>query len=237
MRLDKYIQTRFGLRSRTYAENLIKTGCVYVDGSAETKPACEINEEEVKIVDDGYATQGAYKLQEAFKVFSLDVQGKLCADIGCSNGGFTDCLLRHGARGVVAIDVAECALPDEILKSGKVIFVRANARELPTDLEKVEFVCSDVSFISLKLLLGEIYKLLKEGGEAVTLVKPQFELDKNALNKSGIVASEKLRLRALKEVRLYAESIGFDVLAEALSPIRFQNKNIEYLLHLKKRNL
>ncbi|MCM1305768.1 MAG: TlyA family RNA methyltransferase [Bacteroides sp.] len=235
MRLDRYLQITYDMRSRTYAENLIKTGGVFVNGNVVVKPSYSVNDGDVvEIFDDGYASQGAYKLEEAFLKFGLSVTGKVCADIGCSNGGFTDCLLRRGAKYVYAVDVAECALNPSLLESGKVKFIRSNARELLSDFHKVDFVCSDVSFISLKLVLPEIFRILNGGGEAVVLVKPQFELDKSALGKSGIVTNEKLRVRALDGIKACAISLGFQIVGIATSPIRYQNKNIEYLLYVKK---
>lgn len=236
MRIDKYIQDKFNLKSRTYAENLIKTGSVLLRGKVVTKSSLDVGEnDDIEIVnDENYASQGAYKLKKAFDDFSLDVNGKNCADIGCSNGGFTDCLLRHGAKHVLAVDVADCALDSKLLESGKVDFLKANARELPTNLEKVDFLCSDVSFISLKYVLQSMFDLLKNGGEAAVLVKPQFELDKSALTKSGIVTDEKLRKRAVESVKSYAISVGFEILDLSISPIRYENKNVEYLLYLKK---
>ena len=236
MRIDKYIQDKFNLKSRTYAENLIKTGSVLLRGKVVTKSSLDVGEnDDIEIVnDENYASQGAYKLEKAFDDFSLDVNGKNCADIGCSNGGFTDCLLRHGAKHVLAVDVADCALDSKLLASGKVDFLKANARELPKILEKVDFLCSDVSFISLKYVLQSMFDLLKNGGEAVVLVKPQFELDKSALTKSGIVTDEKLRKRAVESVKSYAISVGFEILDLSISPIRYENKNVEYLLYLKK---
>lgn len=236
MRIDKYIQDKFNLKSRTYAENLIKTGSVLLRGKVVTKSSLDVGEnDDIEIVnDENYASQGAYKLEKAFDDFSLDVNGKNCADIGCSNGGFTDCLLRHGAKHVLAVDVADCALDSKLLESGKVDFLKANARELPKNLEKIDFLCSDVSFISLKYVLQSMFNLLKNGGEAVVLVKPQFELDKSALTKSGIVTDEKLRKRAVESVKSYAISVGFEILDLSTSPIRYENKNVEYLLYLKK---
>ncbi len=236
MRIDKYIQDKFNLKSRTYAENLIKTGSVLLRGKVVTKSSLDVGEnDDIEIVnDENYASQGAYKLEKAFDDFSLDVNGKNCADIGCSNGGFTDCLLRHGAKHVLAVDVADCALDSKLLESGKVDFLKANARELPKNLEKVDFLCSDVSFISLKYVLQSMFDLLKNGGEAVVLVKPQFELDKSALTKSGIVTDEKLRKRAVESVKSYAISVGFEILDLSISPIRYENKNVEYLLYSKK---
>ena len=236
MRIDKYIQDKFNLKSRTYAENLIKTGSVLLRGKVVAKSSLDVGEnDDIEIVnDENYASRGAYKLEKAFDDFSLDVNGKNCADIGCSNGGFTDCLLRHGAKHVLAVDVADCALDSKLLESGKVDFLKANARELPKNLEKVDFLCSDVSFISLKYVLQSMFDLLKNGGEAVVLVKPQFELDKSALTKSGIVTDEKLRKRAVESVKSYAISVGFEILDLSISPIRYENKNVEYLLYLKK---
>ncbi len=236
MRIDKYIQDKFNLKSRTYAENLIKTGSVLLRGKVVTKSSLDVGEnDDIEIVnDENYASQGAYKLEKAFDDFSLDINSKNCADIGCSNGGFTDCLLRHGAKHVLAVDVADCALDSKLLESGKVDFLKANARELPKNLEKVDFLCIDVSFISLKYVLQSMFDLLKNGGEAVVLVKPQFELDKSALTKSGIVTDEKLRKRAVESVKSYAISVGFEILDLSISPIRYENKNVEYLLYLKK---
>ena len=238
MRIDKYIQDKFNLKSRTYADNLIKTGRVLLSGKVVTKSSLDVGEnDDIEIVnDENYASQGAYKLEKAFDDFSLDVNGKNCADIGCSNGGFTDCLLRHGAKHVLAVDVADCALDARLLESCKVEFLKANARELPKELEKVDFLCSDVSFISLKYVLQSMFNLLINGGEAVVLVKPQFELDKSALTKSGIVTDEKLRKRAVENVKSYAISDGFEILNLSTSPIRYENKNVEYLLYLKKPN-
>lgn len=236
MRLDKYILQKFNLKSRTYAENLIKTGGVSVNGAKVTRVALEVDDDdEIRIVDDkGYASQGAYKLEEAFSAFGLNVEGKDCLDLGCSNGGFTDCLSRHCAKSVLAVDVAECALDDKLLKSEKVKFLRANARALPNDIGYFDFVCSDLSFISLTYVLGQIFRVLKFGGEAVVLVKPQFELTRAALDKQGVVKSDSLRAEALGRVKVCAAEIGFEIVGEAMSPIRYENKNIEYLLYLKK---
>lgn len=236
MRLDKFIQQKFSLKSRTYAENLILTRRVSIDGKIASKPAEDVDDSrDVAIIfDEGYASQGAYKLEAALSAFDINVKGLACADIGCSNGGFTDVLLRRGASSVLAVDVGECALPPEILQSGKVTFLKANARALPSDLDQVDFVCSDLSFISLGLVLGELYGLLKEGGMAVVLVKPQFELDKNALTKDGVVKNEKLRRQAVEKVKSYALRAGFEIEGETESPRRYANKNVEYLLSLVK---
>ncbi len=236
MRIDKYLVEFGNVPSRTYAENLVLKGKVQVDGKVITKPSFDVKDNmSVEIVEDeGYASQGAYKLLKAIQDFDLQLQNLDTADIGCSNGGFTDVLLRNNVKSVLAVDVAQCDLPDRILKDERVSFMQCNARELP-DLDKKDFVCSDVSFISLKHILPSIYNLLKDGGEAVVLIKPQFELDKSALSKKGIVLSEKDRQRAIAYVTGYAMASGFKVLGQSTSPIFYDNKNIEYLLYLGKQ--
>ena len=136
---------------------------------------------------------------------------------------------------VLAVDVADCDLPDRILEDNRVTFLQCNARDLPIS-DKMDFVCSDVSFISLKHILPSIHKLLKVGGKAVVLIKPQFELDKSALSKKGIVLNEKDRQKAINYVKGYAISSGFEILGQSTSPIFYENKNIEYLLYLGKSN-
>lgn len=239
MRLDKYLTENFGIKSRTHAAQLIEQGKVSVCGKQICKASFDIAEfiqVEKITVDEGeaYASQGGYKLAAAIDTFKIDLKGKNCADIGCSNGGFTDVLLRNDAKSVLAVDVGECALAKDILDCGKVTFLKANARELPNSLTKVDFVCCDVSFISLKLVLPSIYNLLSDVGEAVTLVKPQFELSKSALSKKGIVLDEKGRISALNAVIETAKEIGFTLSGEIQSPARYADKNIEYLLYLKK---
>lgn len=237
MRLDKYLASAFSLRSRTYAENLLKRGAVTVDGRVETRPAFEIDENNPPAItilsDEDFASLGAYKLRKAFDEFPLSVEGADCADIGCSNGGFTDLMLREGARSVLAVDVGECVLDGRLLDSGKVTFLRANARELPPLPEK-DFVTVDVSFISVTLVLDSVFRLLKSGGKAVVLVKPQFELGRNALDKRGIVKNERLSASALALVKTVAADKGFAVLGETEIPRLFEGKNVEYLLLLSR---
>ena len=168
MRLDVFLQREFSLRSRTYAENLILRGLVEVDGRVVKKPSFDVPEDckTARILqDENYASQGAYKLAEALRAFSIDLSGADCADIGCSNGGFTDLMLRRGAKSVLAVDVGKCALPESILADSRVTFLKANARELPPTKDK-DFLSADLSFISLTLVLPALFGVLKEGGKA-----------------------------------------------------------------------
>lgn len=231
------MQNEFGLRSRTYAENLILRGSVTVNGKIATKPATDVDAargDRVEILsDDDYASQGAYKIAEAKRVFGFDVTGLDCADIGCSNGGFTDFLLRCGAKSVLAADVGECALDERLVHDPRVTFLRANARELPPTADK-DFLCADLSFISLRLVLKSFYGILRCGGEAVVLVKPQFEVGKANLSKKGIVLSEKERQKAVEDVKHEAEKCGFVVAGITPTIVHDAEKNVEYLLYLKK---
>ncbi|MBO4535305.1 MAG: TlyA family RNA methyltransferase, partial [Clostridia bacterium] len=185
----------------------------------------------------GFASLGGLKLEEAITRLSVPVEG-VAVDIGASNGGFTDCLLRHGAERVYAVDVGECALPTELRADPRVVVMDdTNARDLkvkdfPSPMDTA--VC-DVSFISLTLILPVIADLLKEGGHAVVLVKPQFEVGKQGLTKSGVVKDERTRLKALAKVKSCAESLGLKVHGECPVPKLFEDKNVEYLLHLVKR--
>lgn len=176
MRIDKYIQDKFNLKSRTYAENLIKTGSVLLRGKVVTKSSLDVGEnDDIEIVnDENYASQGAYKLEKAFDDFSLDINSKNCADIGCSNGGFTDCLLRHGAKHVLAVDVADCALDAKLLESGKVDFLKANARELPKTLKSRFFVQRrKFYFVEIRVAINVRFaqKRRRSGGACQTSIR------------------------------------------------------------------
>ena len=168
MRLDKHLQEVEGVRSRTYAASLVERGLVTVNGEVAHKVSREVSEgDRVEILsDDAFASRGAYKLKKAHEEFAFDAENLDCADIGCSNGGFTDLLLRLGARSVLAVDVGECALPEGLVNDPRVAFLRANAR-FPIPAPPKDFVVADLSFISLSLVMPTIYSLLKEGGRMI----------------------------------------------------------------------
>ncbi len=239
MRLDLYLVEQGFAPTRTRAAHLVKLGGVTVDGKPVDKPAFEVKEGAQVIVKDviGFASLGGLKLEEAITRLSVPVEG-IAVDIGASNGGFTDCLLRHGARHVYAVDVGECALPERLARHPQVtVMDNTNARTLtkasfdsPLDMA----VC-DVSFISITLILPVIADLLREGGHAVVLVKPQFEVGPKGLTKTGIVKDEKTRLKALSSVKQCAQALSFDIRGECAVPKLFEDKNVEYLLHLVKR--
>ncbi len=237
MRLDVYIAEKFAC-SRTKAANMIADGLVSVNGVSAGKSSHNVNGNDVVEVRDEYrfASMGGYKLEKAFADFSLDVSHRICADIGASNGGFTDCLLRHGAAKVYAVDVGDCAL-DEKLKNDARVVVKdnVNARYLTPDVlgEYVSFISIDVSFISLKLILPAATSVLADDGEIVALIKPQFEAGKKNLSKNGIVVSEKVRNKVVSEIRDFAVETGLTVKGVTTAPVR-EGKNVEYLIRLAK---
>ena len=235
MRLDVYVGEKCGC-SRTKAAIMISDGLVTVNGRTASKPSQNVNDGDDVVVSEEYrfASMGGYKLEKAFNDFGLDVSSRICADIGASNGGFTDCLLRHGAAKVYAVDVGECALEEKLRKDSRVIVKdNVNARYLNVDVlgEKVSFITVDVSFISLRLILPAAMSVLADDGEIVALIKPQFEAGKKNLSKSGIVVSEKIRNKVVADIVAFSESLGFETEGITTAPIR-EGKNVEYLVRL-----
>lgn len=238
MRLDAFLFEKKLCKSRTNAAELIKAGLVEVNGSVCLKASFGVTEiDEIKLAPhEDYASAGSKKLQKAVDTFKPRLEGLTAADIGASNGGFTDVLLKNRVKKVYAVDVALCALPESILNSGRVVAIeKLNARYMTRDDigELVDIATVDVSFISLKLILPAIYGILKEGGYCIALVKPQFELNKQALTKGGIVKSPKLREDALNLAISYVKTAGFELKGCTEAPI-VADKNVEYLIYLKK---
>ncbi len=238
MRLDVFLTENGFSCSRTRAKNLIELGSVTVNGKIADKPSAEVNaEDEVKILSDYDASLGGIKLRGAIEKTKVSVSGCCCLDIGSSNGGFCDVLLSFGAKKVIACDVAECALPDRLKTDARILIKdNTNARFLmPEDLPyQPDFITVDVSFISLSFILPTVYRCLKQGGKALTLVKPQFECGKQALSKKGVILHKKDEERAVASMRKTAEELGFTVLDSFPAPHPFANKNQEYFLFLCK---
>lgn len=185
---------------------------------------------------DEFASLGGDKLNKALKSFDINLSGKKCVDIGASNGGFTDCMLRAGASQVYAVDVADCALPKNLIEDGRVVIrSNINARSISVvDIDgKCDFLSIDVSFISLKLVLPACLALLKDDGSAVALIKPQFELGKKA-GKSGIVINPKDRLNIVNGILSFVSLLGYVCVDVTAVPKNFENKNTEYLIYIFK---
>lgn len=237
MRLDIYLVSELGVETRSKALNLIKMGRVKVNGQVANKAGLNVGNKVVELLSQmEYPSMGAYKLIKALDEFNISVDGAVACDIGASNGGFTAVLLERGASRIYAVDVGECALPQELITDKVIVKDKTNARTLTADSlgEEVDFVTADVSFISLTTILENISAVLKSGGQAILLVKPQFEVGAKFLNKKGIVKDIKARENALKNIINLAENSGLGAIAHTIAPI-YENKNIEYLLYLKKQ--
>lgn len=240
-RLDVLLVQRGIAESREKAKEMILAGYVYVDGKCEKQKAGIFVEEDARITVScnmpKYVGRGGDKLEKAMIWFHLNVKGKVCADIGASTGGFTDCMLQYGARRVYAIDVGHGQLAKKLLDDPRVVNLEGiNARYLrQRDIGgRVSFVTVDVSFISLRLILPTLKGILKDKGQVVCLVKPQFEAGREAVGKGGIVRDARAHMEVIESLVAFTRSVGFDALHLDHSPIKGQDGNIEYLLHLRK---
>lgn len=240
MRLDLAMVERKLAPTRAKAQALIMARRVQVNGTFVDKPGKPVAEDDqiaVIELEHPYVSRGGLKLQHALQSFGIDLQAKVCADIGASTGGFTDVMLRGGARKVYAVDVGYGQL-DASLRSDPRVVVRerVNARHLgPENFdEAVDFVAVDVSFISLRLILPPILSFLSPAGELVALIKPQFEVGKGEVGKGGIVRNEGKRSAAVEGVLEFARSLGLNLAGLVESPIRGAEGNVEYLAHLRR---
>ena len=262
MRADLYLTRNGYADSRTLAQKLIADGAVTLDGRVLKKASEEITPEEHTVVvsataDTRYVGRGGLKLEAALKAFPIDPTGCVAADIGASTGGFTDCLLQNGASLVYAVDAGHGQLHPKLLADLRVRSAEGvNARTLtPALLMQVEAewrsahpdgenepfagtvdgIVMDVSFISQTLLHPALSSILKEGGWMVSLIKPQFELTKSALNKQGIVKQERDRKVAVERVLASAAACGFEAVSVIPSPIEGGDGNREFLAHFVKK--
>ena len=239
-RLDILLVKRNLAESREKAKAVIMSGCVYVDGQKEDKAGSTFPEEaaiEVRGHTLPYVSRGGLKLEKALANFDVDVKGKVCTDVGSSTGGFTDCMLQNGAVKVFAIDVGRGQLDWKLRNDPRVVCMeKTNIRYVtPEDIgESVDFSSIDVSFISLTKVLVPVRDYLKEDGEIVALIKPQFEAGREKVGKKGVVREKSTHREVIRKVMDYAMSIGFDLCDLDFSPIRGPEGNIEYLIHLKK---
>lgn len=239
-RLDVLLVKRGLAPSREKAKAMIMAGNVFVDGQREDKAGTSF-QEEVPIEIHGhtlkYVSRGGLKLEKAMQHFDLSLDGKICMDIGASTGGFTDCMLQNGAVKVYAVDVGYGQFAWKLRQDPRVVCMeKTNIRYVtPEDIADVlDFASVDVSFISLTKVLGPAKELLREGGEMVCLIKPQFEAGKEKVGKKGVVRDKAVHLEVIEKVISFAKEIGFQVLNLEFSPIKGPEGNIEYLVHLRK---
>lgn len=236
MRIDKYMAEQGLAVSRAKAQEMLRGGAVTVDGVPIEKPSFEVLDGmRVSVAENPlqrYVGRGGLKLEAALDAFSLSPAGCVCLDVGASSGGFTDCLLRRGAAFVYAVDSGSGQLHPSLLSDARVLSMEGcNARSLtPTMLGGTPtFTVMDVSFISQTLILPALRDVMTAGGTLVSLVKPQFELDRSALGKGGIVKNERLALRAVSRVLDAAAALGFSLIGQIPSPILGGDGNKEFL--------
>lgn len=237
-RLDVLLHERGLSESRQRAQADIMGGWVYVDGQQVLKAGTAVSEDaviEVRGQAIPYVSRGGLKLAKAMDVFGLDLTGMICADIGASTGGFSDCMLQHGASKVYAVDTGYGKLAWKLRTDERVVpLERTNARYLTHEQipEELDLASVDVSFISLRLILPALRGILAPDGQVVCLVKPQFEAGKEKVGKKGVVRDPKVHLEVLEHFLVHADEADFAVKDMTFSPIRGPEGNIEYLGHL-----
>jgi 23S rRNA (cytidine1920-2'-O)/16S rRNA (cytidine1409-2'-O)-methyltransferase len=241
LRLDAELVRRGLARSREQAAGLIADGRVTVGGAVATKPATAVETAAAVVVtqdtdDPGWASRGAHKLLGALEVFDLAIEGRRCLDAGASTGGFTDVLLRRGAREVVAVDVGYGQLAWELRTDERVtVLDRTNVRVLTPDRigGLVDVVVADLSFISLRLVLDALVACTEAGADLVPMVKPQFEVGRDRLGSGGVVRDPALRAAAVLDVVGAARAAGLALRGVTASPLTGPSGNVEYFLWLR----
>jgi 23S rRNA (cytidine1920-2'-O)/16S rRNA (cytidine1409-2'-O)-methyltransferase len=238
-RLDLLVVERGLADSREKAQALIMAGLVLVDDQPATKAGANVADGAVVRLKAGglaYVSRGGLKIEGAIAHFRLEVQGKICADVGCSTGGFTHYLLLNGATRVYGIDVDVTQLDWRLQNDPRVIKVQRNARFLePGDVgELVDLVTMDASFISLTMLLAPVSGILKPGGHCLALVKPQFEVGRDKVGKGGIVRSERDQVESVEKIIRAGEQLGLGCIGSCESPITGKEGNREFFVLFKK---
>jgi 23S rRNA (cytidine1920-2'-O)/16S rRNA (cytidine1409-2'-O)-methyltransferase len=240
-RLDAELVRRELARSREHAADLIESRSVLVSGIPATKPATQVDAETSITLQgdrDDFVSRGGHKLAGALEVFAgVQVSGKVCLDAGASTGGFTDVLLRGGAKLVVAVDVGYGQLAWELRQDPRVkILDRTNIRHLTGEMvgEEIDLVVADLSFISLSLVLPALAAVSKPGADYVLMVKPQFEVGREKLGAGGVVRDPALRRAAVLDVAESAYDVGLGTMGIAASPLPGPAGNVEYFLWLRR---
>lgn len=240
MRLDTSVVERGLAESRERAKQLILAGQVLVEGEPQHKPG--------RLVPVGatidvkrnlrYVSRGGLKLEKALQVFQADVHGKIAVDVGASTGGFTDCLLQHGAKFVYAVDVGYGELAWRIRTDSRVRPIeRTNIRTIDLNLfdQPVEIGVIDVAFISLRKVLPAVSQIVEPAGDIIALVKPQFEAGRENVGKGGVVRNPHIHAQVLQEIVQFAQGIHWSIMGLTYSPIQGPAGNIEYLIWMNRK--
>ena len=239
-RLDVLIFERGLSESRERAKAYIMAGVVFVNGQREDKPGLKVKRSSTIEVREKmkYVSRGGLKLEKAMANFEVTLENKVCMDVGASTGGFTDCMLQNGAIKVYSVDVGYGQFAWKLRQDARVVCMeKTNIRYLTRDRleEDIEFASIDVSFISLTKVLQPVSLLLSSEAEVVALIKPQFEAGREQVEKHGVVRNPKVHEQVIHNVWDYAKTLNFGVLGLDFSPIKGPEGNIEYLIHLSKK--
>ena len=238
VRLDVALVERGIAESRSKAQRMIDDGVIAVNGTVVTKASDRVTDEDhVALVGNTcpYVSRGGLKLEKALDQFHIDPTGYVCGDFGASTGGFTDCLLQHGAAKVYAVDVGFDQLADQLQQDSRVVVMeKTNVRDLLPDAftERLDLAVIDVSFISLRLVLPIVQRFLKENGQILCLIKPQFEAGRELIGKRGVVRSRKTHVTVLRNFCSNCTMLGLGVQNLAFSPVTGGEGNIEFLAQL-----
>ncbi len=228
--------------SREKAKAFIMAGVVYVNNQKADKAGMTVTDDmNIEVRDNTlkYVSRGGLKLEKAMAVYGLSLDNCICADIGASTGGFTDCMLQNGAAKVYAIDVGYGQLAWKLRCDERVVNLeKTNFRYVTNEQvpDLLDFASVDVSFISLKLILPVMHSLMKDNAEAVCLIKPQFEAGRENVGKKGVVRDINVHKQVVKDITDFMVTSGFDVIGLDYSPIKGPQGNIEYLAYIKKSN-
>jgi len=239
-RLDIILTEKKLAESREKAKAIIMTGIVYVDNQKCDKPGTMVDDSqtiEVRGKTLPYVSRGGLKLEKAKDVFSISFEDMVCMDAGASTGGFTDVMLQGGAKKVYAVDVGYGQLAWKLRNDPKVINLeRTNIRYITEEQipEALDFASADVSFISLYHVIPVVYRLLKEKGTSVMLIKPQFEAGREKVGKKGVVRDINVHIEVMEKIIGLAKDAGFGILGLDFSPVKGPEGNIEYLIYLQK---
>jgi 23S rRNA (cytidine1920-2'-O)/16S rRNA (cytidine1409-2'-O)-methyltransferase len=226
--------------SRTQIASIIMQGNVAVDGTVVTKPGTQIKQEakiEYKFEEQKYVSRAGFKLEKALEHFAIDVNNLIVLDAGLSTGGFADCLLQHGASKIFGVDVGYGQVHEKIRKNPKVdVIERTNLREVNQLPEKVDLVTLDLSFISVLKVMPNIVNLMKEDGQLIVLIKPQFEAKREQVGRGGIIKDPKIHKEVIDKVVIGIKRFGFEAIGIIESPIMGTSGNKEFLGYFKRKN-
>ena len=240
-RLDVLLVNRGFFQSREKAKSSIMAGVVFVNDKKEDKPGVKVDVDSIITIKENvhpYVSRGGLKLEKAIRVFNIDLKDKTAIDVGASTGGFTDCMLKNGAKKVFAVDVGYVQLAWELRNDERVVCMeRTNIRYVkPEDIGILaDFSSIDVSFISLKKVIPVVINLLKDDGELLCLIKPQFEAGREKVGKHGVVRDKKVHEEVVKDIITFSLKEGLKIRGLDFSPIKGPEGNIEYLVYLSKK--